>query len=47
MSNAVCGGDERIGPRAYLTAGGGFAGGTLARDVRALIAVAEHTHTAA
>ena len=37
--------DERIGPRAYLTAGGGFAGGTLARDVRALIAVAEHTHT--
>jgi UDPglucose 6-dehydrogenase len=38
--------DERIGQRAYLTAGGGFAGGTLARDVRALIAVAEQTHAA-
>jgi UDPglucose 6-dehydrogenase len=25
--------DERIGPRAYLRAGGAFAGGTLARDV--------------
>jgi UDPglucose 6-dehydrogenase len=29
--------DERIGPRAYLGAGGPFAGGTLARDVMSLI----------
>jgi len=29
--------ESRIGPRAYLSAGSGFAGGTLARDVRALI----------
>jgi UDPglucose 6-dehydrogenase len=29
-------GDIRIGPRAYLGAGGAFAGGTLARDVSAL-----------
>jgi UDPglucose 6-dehydrogenase len=28
--------ESRIGPRAYLSAGSGFAGGTLARDVRAL-----------
>jgi UDPglucose 6-dehydrogenase len=35
--------DRRIGPLAYLTAGGGFAGGTLARDVRVLVTVAaEH-----
>ena len=30
--------DERIGPRAYLGAGGPFAGGTLARDLSFLIA---------
>ncbi len=30
--------DERIGPRAYLGAGGPFAGGTLARDLLFLIA---------
>jgi UDPglucose 6-dehydrogenase len=30
--------DVRIGPRAYLKAGGAFAGGTLARDVAALSA---------
>ena len=29
--------DERIGPRAYLGAGGPFAGGTLARDLSFLI----------
>lgn len=33
--------ESRVGPRAYVSAGGGFAGGTLARDVRALTAVAE------
>jgi UDPglucose 6-dehydrogenase len=32
--------DERIGPRAYLSAGGPFAGGTLARDVAFLTSVA-------
>jgi len=32
--------DQRIGPLAYLTAGGGFAGGTLARDLHALISAA-------
>ncbi len=32
--------DERIGPRAYLAAGGPFAGGTLARDLSFLIATA-------
>jgi UDPglucose 6-dehydrogenase len=31
--------ESRIGPRAYLSAGDGFAGGTLARDVRALSAI--------
>ncbi len=30
--------ESRIGPGAYLSAGSGFAGGTLARDVRALTA---------
>jgi UDPglucose 6-dehydrogenase len=29
--------EERIGPKAYLSPGGAFAGGTLARDVRFLI----------
>ena len=33
--------EERIGPRAYLRAGGAFAGGTLARDVAFLNAKAE------
>jgi UDPglucose 6-dehydrogenase len=33
--------ESRIGPRAYLAAGLGFAGGTLARDVRALKAIGE------
>ncbi len=37
--------DVRIGERAYLTAGSGFAGGTLARDVRALIAAATEAET--
>src|SRR5262249_31192392 len=31
--------DERIGPRAYLAAGGPFAGGTLARDLSFLAEV--------
>ena len=35
--------DIRIGPRAYLGAGGAFAGGTLARDVSALAALADRT----
>ena len=35
--------DIRIGPRAYLGAGGAFAGGTLARDVSALGALADRT----
>ncbi len=30
--------EERIGPKAYLSPGGAFAGGTLARDVKYLIA---------
>lgn len=34
--------DLRIGPRAYLSAGGAFAGGTLARDVVALTHVADN-----
>jgi UDPglucose 6-dehydrogenase len=34
--------ESRIGPRAYLAAGGGIAGGTLARDVRALTAIGNH-----
>jgi UDPglucose 6-dehydrogenase len=32
--------DARIGPRAYLSPGAGFAGGTLAREVRSLASVA-------
>lgn len=32
--------DGRIGPRAYLSPGAGFAGGTLARDVRSLASAA-------
>ena len=32
--------DDRIGPRAYVSPGAGFAGGTLARDLRALASVA-------
>ena len=32
--------DARIGPRAYLSAGGAFAGGTLARDIVSLVQVA-------
>jgi UDPglucose 6-dehydrogenase len=35
--------DPRIGPRAYLAAGGPFAGGTLARDI---VAVSSLAHTA-
>lgn len=35
--------DERIGPRAYLRAGGAFAGGTLARDVSFLTMRARET----
>jgi UDPglucose 6-dehydrogenase len=34
--------DGRIGPRAYLSPGAAFAGGTLARDVRFLIEHGEH-----
>ncbi|HLH54049.1 MAG TPA: nucleotide sugar dehydrogenase [Verrucomicrobiae bacterium] len=34
--------DARIGPRAYLGPGGPFAGGTLARDVVTLTALAQH-----
>jgi UDPglucose 6-dehydrogenase len=33
--------EERIGPKAYLGPGGAFAGGTLARDVRALTAIGD------
>jgi UDPglucose 6-dehydrogenase len=33
--------DARIGPAAYLSAGLGFGGGTLARDVRTLVTVSE------
>jgi UDPglucose 6-dehydrogenase len=33
--------DSRIGPRAYLSAGGAFAGGTLARDIGFLSQLAE------
>ncbi|CAN5677193.1 UDP-glucose/GDP-mannose dehydrogenase family protein [soil metagenome] len=35
--------DARIGPRAYLSAGLGFAGGTLGRDVRALQGIGRAT----
>jgi UDPglucose 6-dehydrogenase len=34
--------DPRIGPNAYVKAGPAFAGGTLARDVQFLSAIAEH-----
>ena len=37
--------DRRIAPLAYLTAGDGFAGGTLARDVRALVSAATAAET--
>ena len=33
--------EERIGPKAYLSPGGAFAGGTLARDVKYLLAKSE------
>ncbi|HWI21778.1 MAG TPA: nucleotide sugar dehydrogenase [Baekduia sp.] len=33
--------EQRIGPRAYLGPGAAFAGGTLARDVRALTAISD------
>jgi len=39
--------ESRIGPRAYLSAGLGFAGGTLARDVHALTAIAEERNVSA
>jgi UDPglucose 6-dehydrogenase len=38
--------DHRIGAHAFLTAGLGFAGGTLGRDLRALQAIGEATETA-
>lgn len=38
--------DARIGPRAYLGPGGPFAGGTLARDVVTLAALAAQKHEA-
>jgi UDPglucose 6-dehydrogenase len=34
--------EERIGPRAYLSPGAAFAGGTLARDVRFLVSFGQH-----
>jgi UDPglucose 6-dehydrogenase len=37
-------GDGRIGPRAYLSPGSAFAGGTLARDIRFLIQMGEIHH---
>lgn len=36
--------DVRIGPRAYLSAGAAFAGGTLARDIASLMQVAQEKH---
>src|SRR5262249_43118922 len=33
--------ESRIGPKAYLSPGGAFAGGTLARDIRFLIGLGE------
>ncbi len=36
--------DPRVGPKAYLFAGLGFSGATLARDLKALLHVAEGTH---
>jgi UDPglucose 6-dehydrogenase len=38
--------DARIGARAYLTAGSGFAGGTLARDLRTLSALGRASNIA-
>jgi UDPglucose 6-dehydrogenase len=38
--------DERIGPRAYLGAGGPFAGGTLARDVAFLTSISSRLRRA-
>lgn len=35
--------ESRIGPRAYLSAGGGIGGGTLARDLRTLSAIGRQT----
>jgi UDPglucose 6-dehydrogenase len=39
--------ESRIGPKAYLKAGAAFAGGTLARDVRFLIAIGQKYNTSA
>jgi UDPglucose 6-dehydrogenase len=39
--------ESRIGPRAYLSPGAAFAGGTLARDIRFLIDLGESTQVAA
>jgi len=39
--------EHRIGPRAYLSPGAAFAGGTLARDIAFLNELAEQTHVAA
>jgi UDPglucose 6-dehydrogenase len=36
--------EARIGPRAYLSPGAAFAGGTLARDVRYLVGFGQHHH---
>ncbi|MBI5246481.1 MAG: UDP-glucose/GDP-mannose dehydrogenase family protein [Elusimicrobia bacterium] len=37
--------EPRIGPKAYLRPGGAFSGGTLARDINYLVAVAKKTKT--
>lgn len=39
--------ERRIGPHAFLSPGGAFAGGTLARDVTSLLALADRTAMAA
>lgn len=39
--------ERRIGPHAFLSPGGAFAGGTLARDVTSLLTLADRTATAA
>lgn len=36
--------ESRIGPKAYLSPGSAFAGGTLARDISTLTAVGQHKH---
>ncbi len=36
--------EERIGPKAYLTPGNAFSGGTLARDIRFLQKLGDHNH---